>query len=402
MLQKLKSYFSYNKRKFAHDLQSALKSNGVLGQTTYERSHDRIRLGDNDYIYLNTIFAETVVLGAKERQERVMVLAAMFAKPREPQIWEEAAKSILPKVRTRFALAVRDMLPQDNTKFSQSGRDYLQLCEDLCVEFVIDTEESMHSTNNNQFECWGITIEDVKRQAMANFHRINAQGFEQMQPGLWMSQCRDNYDDTRILFTDKILELNSFGTIVAFIPNRDLLVLADSTVDSAMDAAVKIAEKEFEHPRFVTLRPFQVTEAGIALFFPQPNAAYAHAINLLHIKASMQDYNEQKQLLEDRFQKTGEDVFVATFKAIETDAGDIYSYSTWSESVPTFLPRTDYIVFVKEAGGRPAINLGMVKWEEVTAICGDRLQRQQSYFPERYFVNGFPSQDEIGRMKFVV
>lgn len=399
MLEKIKSMFGYSKRKLARELQSALKAHGVSAPITYDQPNDCVLLGEHQSIYLGNIFHEVSGLKAGDRKKRIIALAEEFVRPNDPQTWEEVANFILPKVRTQWTMAIREFLLKDKTMLPKPGKDYLPICNDLALEFVIDGDAAMKSTNGKSFECWGVSIEDVKRQAMANLNRVSSQGFDSLEPGLWVSQWQDNYDDSRILLMDKILELKASGTIVAFIPNRDCLILVDSGNDIAMKAAIELVEKAADHPRHVTLQPYQITEAGIALYSPHPDAAWAHDIRLLHVRAKMLDHQEQKHHLEQHFQAIGEDVFVATFSAMQSDNGEVFSFCTWAETVPTYLPRTDYVALVQVTEGTTGKQLGMVKWEEIMLHCSDLLSRQ-SFYPDRYFVDAFPSAEILDRMTF--
>jgi len=66
--------------------------------------------------------------------------------------------------------------------------------------------------------------------------------------------------------------------------------------------------------------------------------------------------------------------------------------ATWSDGVAAILPRADYIGLT-DASGLVAAG----KWERVQEIVGGALQRTE-YFPERFYVDSFPSRAQLERI----
>jgi hypothetical protein len=110
------------------------------------------------------------------------------------------------------------------------------------------------------------------------------------------------------------------------------------------------------------------------------------------------EYGDQGELLNSLHEKTGLDVFVASYSAIQkNDTGEIVSYSVWSKGVDTLLPRTDVIhFFVPNEESKGAV-AATGDWDTVMRIVG-HLMKPQGIYPERYRVSEFPTDAQLRQM----
>jgi hypothetical protein len=108
------------------------------------------------------------------------------------------------------------------------------------------------------------------------------------------------------------------------------------------------------------------------------------------------EYNDQKELLDKIHESTGEDVFVASFSAVQhKDSGRIASYGVWAEGVPTLLPETDDLVLMRGNPQTDDIHVAASgPWQRVREIAGDLMQPLGVY-PERYRVVEFPTPQQL-------
>jgi hypothetical protein len=74
-------------------------------------------------------------------------------------------------------------------------------------------------------------------------------------------------------------------------------------------------------------------------------------------------------------------------------SGEVASFCSWADGVPTLLPRTDCIAFVRQ-NSEPML----VEWERAEQVIGHLLAPQDMY-PERVRVEEFPSEAELARLK---
>jgi hypothetical protein len=71
----------------------------------------------------------------------------------------------------------------------------------------------------------------------------------------------------------------------------------------------------------------------------------------------------------------------------------IDSLARWSKGVDTLLPRVQTLAFV-QGSDLPIIT---APWERVPSVAGDLLTPTE-YWPERFRVRGFPTDEQLERM----
>ncbi|MCO8161182.1 hypothetical protein NJC38_03325 [Pseudomonas sp. 21LCFQ010] len=93
-------------------------------------------------------------------------------------------------------------------------------------------------------------------------------------------------------------------------------------------------------------------------------------------------------------------MFVASCQIFELpDDGQTISLCSWTQGVPSLLPKTDRVALVEPvADGEP--NAKVVAWHDVEAQLSGWLALEQGY-PERYRTLGFPTAEQLARLTSV-
>jgi hypothetical protein len=125
---------------------------------------------------------------------------------------------------------------------------------------------------------------------------------------------------------------------------------------------------------------------------PPPEHPHHEAFRMLALKYDFGEYAEQKSLLEKRQEQISEDVFVASFKAVEREE-KVSSYCVWSKGVPTWLPKTEFIGLYDP----DTKQTGFVPWDRLQATVGHMMKPLDCY-PPRWFVNEFPSPEQVEQL----
>jgi hypothetical protein len=103
---------------------------------------------------------------------------------------------------------------------------------------------------------------------------------------------------------------------------------------------------------------------------------------------------QQTENLTKLYEQKRKDLFVAKYTLNQRDSGGYESYSVWSKTVATLLPKTDLIAFFDPAKPESQRTLGLAKWEDVMRIAGGLLLDTQM-FPARFYVSKFPSEEQL-------
>jgi hypothetical protein len=177
------------------------------------------------------------------------------------------------------------------------------------------------------------------------------------------------------------------------IPNRDTLIVTGSDDVTGLERMVAVAKDAFQTPRPISGLAWKLDGDDWVPWIPPASHPLYGEFRLFQIRSLGQDYSEQKAGLDSLHEKTGEDIFVASFSARQyIDTGEMVSYCAWSKDVPALLPRADQVVFVPHDRD-PA----MAAWDRVVDTVGELMEPLDMY-PARYRVSEFPTDAQMVAM----
>src|SRR5262249_8113922 len=142
------------------------------------------------------------------------------------------------------------------------------------------------------------------------------------------------------------------GDYVAMVPNRDTLVVTGSDDQAGLEVMCKVAEESFQKPRPISTIALRLVGDEWESWLPDASAPAHAKPHELKLRTVGMEYNDQKELLDQIHEQTGQDLFVASFSAVQhKSTGRITSYSVWSDGVDTLLPETDDVVLLRPEPG---------------------------------------------------
>jgi len=136
-----------------------------------------------------------------------------------------------------------------------------------------------------------------------------------------------------------------------------------------------------EQPRWLSVTPMRLVDAGWEPFEPPPDCAAAFA-ELAAIERA-ERYATQKAALDDLHARDGVDVFAADVTLWRSPDGSPRAVTTWTRGVTTWLPRADLVVLVD---GEVSLT---VPWSDLRELAG-ALMAPLDMQPERFEVTAFP------------
>mgnify|MGYP001191752985 CR=1 FL=1 len=148
------------------------------------------------------------------------------------------------------------------------------LVANLRVAYVVDSDRSMSYIPPSTLQRWGVEIDEVHEQAIANLVKrseqlaAHAAADEQGQVNLILFQTMDGYDATRLLLPtlhDRLRE-HLGSPFVAGVPNRDILLCFRNDEDTVSRLRGQIGEDFRNMPNSITDQLLLVTADGIAAF----------------------------------------------------------------------------------------------------------------------------------------
>ncbi len=388
----------FKRNRFAALLARAMRREGVKQPIAYDAGEFILAIGPQggrrQHVFLANAYDEYRAASPSDRQA---VLARWARLPQaideKPERYEEARARLLPRVRERSSLNGRQR-DAEALGMEASRLPYHLLADHLLVYLVYDRPESMSEVTAGTLSGWGVTLEEAIEAATENLRRISAERLDAVSPGVFVSTWRDQHDASRLFLPDLFADYPVRGDVVAMIPNRNTLIVTGSDDREGQARMVELTRDALKKPRPMTGIPVRLERDRWVPFLPPQLSAFKR----LRLETLAREYDEQKQLLEARHTRSGEDVFVAEYMWGEWRAtGEPASFSTWSEGVVALLPQTEHVALMRPDQRKGWSGMGVFPWERVAAVAGG-LMRAQGLYPERYRVEEFPSADQLEKL----
>jgi Protein of unknown function (DUF1444) len=402
-LEFLDRYFGpLRRRKFARLIAAELRKAGEPLKFRYDAEEFRlVTEGEQSFqVNLSNTYHEYLAtpLGQRKRALARFIRSWIESRKGIPDEFEDASHDLLPGVRNRstFELFKLQVVAEGG-----SGYDwpYRPLADYYGAGLIYDLPHAMSQINGQQLERWGVEFDEAMDVALDNLRQLSTSGLVPVANGVWQSPWRDNYDASRILLVDLITACDVDGDPVVMVPNRDTLLVAGSYDPVGLTLMAELAEKVLQQPRPIHAMPLRLEYGTWWAYLPPEDHPAAQRFKKLVIGSLGQDYGEQKGLLDTLHQKMSEDIFVASYSAVQNrETGRLASYCMWARGVESLLPRTDVVHLFDMDRPEGQKIVASAVWERVAEIVGELLEPVDVY-PERYRVRSFPNDEQIAAIQ---
>ena len=366
----------------------------MMGETRpiqYDPLEFKLDIGDGDF-FLHNAYANYSNAGRGMRRAVLQQYAgsAGFADVQLPESYDAALPNLLPAVRSLAYHGVNALRIQ--AKGREAARTpYLSLASHLAVSLVYDTPRTIRTITEGDLSAWSVSLDDALDQAKETLLRMSAERFETLASGVYRSPWRDNHDASRLFLSDLIWSLDVAGDYIAAVPDRDTLLITGSQDLEGLEYLAQLCEESFQQGRALSGIPVTLRDGGWITFEPEPDHPLYERFKAIRISEQSSHYSEQKTLLDEWNERNGEDLFVASYSVVRNNqTGVLSSYSVWGEGIPTLLPETEEIAFVRGEGPF----LGRCDWKRAAAEFGE-LMKLMDLEPRRVRVVDFPPIDRL-------
>lgn len=355
---------------------------------------------------LHNAFREYQSVGKSDQQAVVERYVSMCTRlgAELPPLFEKAAVNLLPRVQPKqfFEMIKLQTLISQGGKLPAAATQFpeVPVGSHYVSSLIYDFPSHVVGLPSSQLATWNVSADEAHARAQANLRNITDEPLKQVAPGLFASPYEDNHAATRILLIDKIKnEATVRGRHVAFIPNRDTLLITGDADEDALGRILQLVNQSLDHPRpYLGIGMVLENDQWIE-FMPNAESKHFQQFHNMRARAIAQIYAEQKELLEKLNQLTKTDVFVATAMLFQKgDNGNLTTLGAWTEGVDTLLPETDVISLTTPS--TPKQPPMMVSFSDVHRVVGDLMVKTDMY-PVRYRVRSFPSDAQRAQMKAI-
>jgi uncharacterized protein YtpQ (UPF0354 family) len=379
--------------RFATIAVESLRASGFSAPIQIDQPGFRLLLGaDGKQIFnLNNFYRDYCRASKAERKNVVQGYTKSMLGNDLPRAFADAKSKLLPILRSRsmieyVALTVPGDLSGNSLPASQP------LSTDTAVMLAYDTEHSMMTLMQSSLVDWGVSFDTALAVATDNLRDATVASFAQVAPGVFLGTWDDAYDTSRLLFPDVVYRLGVGGEPLVMIPTRGRIMVVSANDRAAQLTMIAMARQFVaEEGRQVSALMYKYEQGRAVECVPgDPEVAGLMADFLRSTLAD--DYATQKEMLEQGYEKTGVDIFVASYQIFSSEkTGRQSSFSVWSENVDTLLPETDVVALVAAADpeGGNAGSTKFVAWSDLQAAAGP-FERLPERYPARYKPGNFP------------
>lgn len=394
------SAFADEKPTRAEFANSVLAALAKFSDITFAYDAENFRLIDKDKkgkkVNLANVYQEHLELKVSERADHIARIAKLFSKrdSNVPDDYDSAKPNLRPKIWSRFMLE-NAKLRQRLTGGASMDLPLYPLGEHLFISLVYDTDTSMRSVSNKDLKTWGVTYDEALKAATANLGKAT-KAYSRIGEHFHSSVSGDSYDSSRVLL-DHVRNFKVKGDHISLVPSRDMLEVAGSDDPESLKMMFDLAGMQ-KLARPLSPLPLIWKKDKWIDWLPRKDHEIRPVFDALHLKFTGELYGQQKKLLQKVLEHEGEDIFVASFTAVQDpDTKVIRSFCVWSNGVDTLLPKTQLVVICAKQGEMTAIG----EWDHVRKVVGDLIEVDDSVYPTRYRVKDFPSEaqlKEIGKI----
>jgi hypothetical protein len=312
--------------------------------------------------------------------------------------YDVVAPFILPKLFDRCAIRIAMDKARRDHGDAAPGIEMYVVGDVFAIIPVVDTGMTQEVVASNHLQDWGKSFNEVFDHSYRNLVRLSENPqFESLidqttnNAGIHESMWHDGYDASRLLIDEMIDSMNVIGDKLISMPTTSQLVISGS--DDVMGRTKMLLNIEQAKEKDQRLPPFVLLhkDGKWSKYAPAKDSTEYDVLNRVQTEYWSQAYKQQKELLEGQAANPSEEVFIATYFPVQVKDGRVSSYATWTEGVPTLLPKTTFIAFTAED---KVVAQG--SWERVQHIMKDSLAESDvPVFPPRFKTVGFPNKRQL-------
>ena len=344
--------------------------------------------------YLGNLFKDYCQADDAHKKRILGNTLALLRQKKEDIPFEEAKSKVVAAVREQalFSFATLWWQLEGGKTEPKIASEPISAWFARCL--VLDFPEYVSMVSAESLRTWGSSFYQLYEIGLARLRDCTTPKFEE-QPGFYVGGWHDDYDNSRILIPEIFSVLHLDGDPVVCLPNRNLLLVTGSENHAGIKAMLKQAEEIVRtKPRPMNPAPLIVKEGEVADFSVAKNSPIFNDVERAKKVSELFYYQQQTETLVKVYEQKGKDLFVANYTLNRLETGGYESICVWSKTVPTLLPKTDFITFFDPTRPEPQRKLGRAKWDEVMRIAGDLFLDTQM-FPDRFYVSKFPTDEQL-------
>lgn len=297
--------------------------------------------------------------------------------PEVPESLADAREHLLPRIRRRdFYDSIPYLVGADApTTWSRP------VAETISLDVVFDMPTQMLNLTSTDLQRWSLSEEEALSIAVENLRALQPSPFEQVKPGIYLSEHGDSYDPSRLLLTDQILAMTLEGDPIALLVDEGGLVIAGSESDH-IGMLVSLLASDDTKP--VSFDLYRLHDGRWSSWLPPEDHPYHDVLAKYAWFQQSAMYELMVKAMRSAADRPDNDgVFVAARLHVETPSGDDRVVVSIGP-VPTRFGLADYAGVNFDDGNDPLF----VPMDDLRRILGDRITPYRDFTPPWWEFNG--------------
>lgn len=312
-----------------------------------------------------------------------------------PKLWTLAAQQVFVVLRSRYDLDLARIALDADGGVAPMPVVARPLLGDLEVRLVYDFGPSVTTVPRGFVDTWGQPEDALFAQGLRNLSALQPPPvWDDLGDGLYSLSSEGSYAESFVL-VPKVIDRLPFAAHAVVSPcNRGVLLAVDGRDARALGLLLDMARLAHEQqPWPMTATVLERDGAGWKALVRDGDLG--RKLRELACVQSHVVYRDQKAELDKQHERHGVDVFVATASLMRrADDAPVESWCTWTRTVDTLLPETDYVALLRDLEAKPPKPV-IVPWDVVVEVCG-RWMEPTPWSPVRWRVRGFPDEAAWG------
>jgi hypothetical protein len=273
---------------------------------------------------------------------------------------------------------------------------------EMLFEPVLNLENAVSSVNVKTMREHGFAFDEliqIAGQNLLDFTPNTATDhWEKLEGNIWISKLNDDFDAARVFLFPEQLKFPFTGSLVVFAPSHTICLITSHTDEATLARMIELGKASAETHRPLSHALWHQTDDGWRRMESEDRNSTVGRARLIE---TLTAYEDQKNSLEQHFEKTKQDIHVAAVIA-RSDDTDPEAPKIETRAVfigaGSYLPKTDFIIlgFETMSDSKP---IDQVTWDTLVEVLGDSFQPHPDFLPARYIYSGELTKSEIQALR---
>jgi len=352
----------------------------------YDKNNNIVEDKDDDGVkfFLGNIYKSIKDLTEEDRRSYLLSFFNSLDQKDNKLSMDVLSSSLLTRARTQAEVGNRTLHLTPDISENQ----YFTVTNgDICFDLVIDRDNVISTPQRDNLLIADLDENAILSLALSNL-KSTSQGnmWNAISKNVWMSIYQDDYDAARLISLFPDIDLPFEGAPIAYMPSHSVCLITNSLDKEIIEFMIQHGQEASQAHRPLSQAIWTYQNGGWYRLSVERDHAASNVINKNNYQDIASGYAEQASLLEQHYEETGIDIFVASqLLYVDENDGTVFSLAVMTFGVDTLLPKVDRVGCVDPRLPEDQQYLGMMPWNDFIQLAGSKgIKLYDKLVPVRY------------------